>query len=66
MYAGRFSFLGAMFNPIIRLLKFKAAPAVTWAIFICSIWPMVINTAMSVRSVPQDYMKVARVLNLSE
>lgn len=78
---GRFAFLGAMFNPIISLLKpvsplawlpigllvFKAAdPAAIWAIFICSIWPMVINTATGVRSVPQDYMNVAKVLNLSE
>jgi nitrate/nitrite transport system permease protein len=78
---GRFSFLGAMFDPVISLLKpvsplawlpigllvFKAAdPAAIWAIFICSIWPMVINTATGVRSVPQDYMNVAKVLNLSE
>ena len=78
---GRFAFLGAMFNPNISLLKpvsplawlpigllvFKAAdPAAIWAIFICSIWPMVINTATGVRSVPQDYMNVAKVLNLSE
>ncbi|WP_293779788.1 nitrate ABC transporter permease [uncultured Oxalicibacterium sp.] len=78
---GRFSFLSGMFNPIISLLKpvsplawlpigllvFKAAdPAAIWAIFICSIWPMIINTAVGVQRVPQDYMNVARVLNLSE
>lgn len=78
---GRFAFLGAMFNPVISLLRpvsplawlpigllvFKAAdPAAIWAIFICSIWPMVINTATGVRSVPRDYMNVAKVLNLSE
>ena len=78
---GRFKFLSGMFNPIISLLKpvsplawlpigllvFKAAhPAAIWAIFICSIWPMVINTAIGVQRVPQDYMNVARVLNLSE
>jgi nitrate/nitrite transport system permease protein len=78
---GRFSFLSAMFNPIISILKpvsplawlpigllvFKAAnPASIWAIFICSIWPMIINTAAGVQRVPQDYMNVARVLNLSE
>jgi nitrate/nitrite transport system permease protein len=78
---GRFKFLGGMFNPIISLLKpvsplawlpigllvFKAAnPAAIWAIFICSIWPMIINTAVGVQRVPQDYMNVARVLNLSE
>ena len=78
---GRFKFLSGMFNPIISLLKpvsplawlpigllvFKAAhPAAIWSIFICSIWPMVINTAIGVQRVPQDYMNVARVLNLSE
>jgi nitrate/nitrite transport system permease protein len=51
----------------IGLLLFKAAnPASIFAIFICSIWPMVMNTAAGVRQVPQDYMNVARVLNLSE
>ena len=51
----------------IGLLVFKAAnPAAIWTIFICSIWPMVINTAVGVQKVPQDYLNVARVLNLSE
>jgi len=78
---GRSKFLAGMFNPIVSLLKpvsplawlpigllvFKAAnPAAIWSIFICSIWQMVINTAAGVRRVPQDYMNVARVLNLSE
>ncbi|MES2743213.1 MAG: nitrate ABC transporter permease [Pseudomonadota bacterium] len=78
---GRFRFLAGMFNPIVSLLKpvsplawlpiglmvFKAAdPAAIWSIFICSIWPMVINTALGVQRVPEDYMNVARVLNLSE
>ena len=78
---GRFKFMSGMFNPIISLLKpvsplawlpigllvFKAAdPAAIWAIFICSIWPMIINTAIGVQRVPEDYMNVARVLNLSE
>ena len=78
---GRFEFMGRMFNPLISLLRpvsplawlpiglmvFKGAnPAAIWTIFICSIWPMVINTAVGVQRVPQDYMNVARVLNLSE
>jgi nitrate/nitrite transport system permease protein len=78
---GRFKFMGGMFNPIISLLKpvsplawlpiglmvFKSAnPAAIWSIFICSIWPMIINTAVGVQRVPQDYMNVAKVLNLSE
>ncbi len=78
---GRFTFLSRMFNPLISLLRpvsplawlpigllvFQGAnPAAIWTIFICSIWPMVINTAVGVQRVPQDYMNVARVLNLSE
>ena len=78
---GRFKFLSSMFNPLISLLRpvsplawlpigllvFKGAnPAAIWTIFICSIWPMIINTAVGVQRVPQDYMNVARVLNLSE
>ena len=78
---GRVQFIGGMFSPIISLLKpvsplawlpigllvFKSAnPAAIWSIFICSIWPMIINTAVGVQRVPQDYMNVARVLNLSE
>ena len=78
---GRFEFLARMFNPLISLLRpvsplawlpigllvFKGAnPAAIWTIFICSIWPMVINTAVGVQRVPSDYMNVAKVLNLSE
>jgi nitrate/nitrite transport system permease protein len=45
---------------------FKAAnPAAIWVIFISSIWPMIINTAVGVSRVPQDYLNVARVLDLS-
>ena len=51
----------------IGLLVFKSAdPAAIWTIFICSIWPMIINTAVGVQSVPEDYLNVAKVLNLSE
>jgi nitrate/nitrite transport system permease protein len=78
---GRFDFIGRMVSPLISLLKpvsplawlpigllvFKSAnPAAVWTIFICSIWPMVVNTAVGVQRVPQDYLNVARVLNLSE
>ena len=78
---GRFATLNRMVSPLISLLKpvsplawlpigllvFKAAnPAAIWTIFICSIWPMVINTAVGVQRVPEDYLNVARVLKLSE
>ncbi len=78
---GRFEFMSRMTSPIISLLRpvsplawlpigllvFKAAdPAAIWVIFISAIWPMIINTAVGVSKVPQDYMNVAKVLNLSE
>jgi len=78
---GRYRFLASMCNPIIALLRpvsplawlpiglllfQRAEPASSWTIFICSVWPMVINTAEGVQRIPQDYLNVARVLNLSE
>ncbi|MFN3750702.1 MAG: nitrate ABC transporter permease [Thiobacillus sp.] len=78
---GRFAFLNQMLSPIISILRpvsplawlpigllvlQKAEPASIWVIFISSIWPMVLNTAAGVQRIPQDYMNVARVLNLSE
>ncbi len=78
---GRSKIASAMLNPLISLLRpvsplawlpiglmvFKSAdPAAIWTIFICSIWPMIINTAVGVQRVPEDYLNVAKVLNLSE
>ena len=78
---GRFTLINRMFDPVISLLRpvsplawlpigllvfQKADPAATWTIFICSIWPMIINTAVGVQRVPQDYLNVARVLKLPE
>lgn len=39
--------------------------AAIFTIAICSMWPTVLNTAMGVRAIPQDYLNVARVLKLS-
>lgn len=78
---GRFKPLNAALRPIIGLFKpvaplawlpiglaiFQAAgPAAIFTIFICAIWPLIINTALGVASVPQDYLNVARVLRLPE
>lgn len=78
---GRFRFIARMFGPLIALLRpvsplawlpiglllfQRAEPASTWTIFICSIWPMILNTAEGVMRIPQDYLNVARVLKLSE
>lgn len=40
--------------------------AALFTIAICSMWPTVVNTAVGVRKVPQDYLNVARVLRLSK
>lgn len=39
--------------------------AAIFTIAICSMWPTVLNTAVGVRSIPQDYLNVAKVLRLS-
>ncbi len=37
-----------------------------FTIAICSMWPTVMNTAVGVRAVPQDYLNVAKVLKLTK
>ncbi len=39
--------------------------AALFTIAICAMWPTVLNTAVGVRAIPQDYLNVARVLKLS-
>ena len=65
------------FNPYIQILKpvsplawlplalfvFKDVDMTAiFVIFITSIWPIIINTALGVRSVSEDYLNVAKVL----
>lgn len=38
-------------------------PSAIFVIFITAIWPIIINTAVGIRNIPQDYRNVARVLN---
>lgn len=40
-------------------------PAAIFVIFVTAIWPIVINTAVGVQQIPQDYNNVAKVLRLS-
>jgi nitrate/nitrite transport system permease protein len=42
----------------------QAQPSAIFVIFITSIWPIIINTAVGVRNVPQDYRNVAAVIRL--
>ncbi len=68
------------FNPYIQILKpvsplawlplalfvFKEVNTTAiFVIFVTSIWPIIINTALGVRSVSEDYLNVARVLQLT-
>jgi len=68
------------FDPIIQILRpvsplawlplglvlfQNSKPAALFTIAICAMWPTVLNTAMGVRAIPQDYLNVARVLKLS-
>jgi nitrate/nitrite transport system permease protein len=41
-------------------------PSAIFVIFITAIWPIIINTAVGVQQVPQDYKNVSRVLKLSK
>lgn len=51
----------------ISLAAFKdSEPSAIFVIFITAIWPIIINTAVGVKQVPQDYKNVAKVLQLSK
>jgi nitrate/nitrite transport system permease protein len=77
---GLSTFFTKSFDPIIQILRpvsplawlplglvlfQKSEPAALFTIAICAMWPTVLNTAVGVRSIPQDYLNVARVLQLS-
>lgn len=72
--------LRAMLNPVIQMLRpvsplawfpvglaaFQASEqAAIFVIATCSLWPTLINTALGVGSIPQDYRNVARVYAFS-
>jgi len=42
----------------------QSEPAAIFTIALCAMWPTVINTAVGVRSISQDYLNVGRVLRL--
>ncbi len=50
----------------IALAAFRdSRPSAIFVIFITSIWPIIINTAVGIRNIPQDYRNVAAVLRLN-
>jgi len=74
-------FFSRAFDPIIQILRpvsplawlplglvlfQRSQPAAIFTIAVCAMWPTVLNTAVGVRSIPQDYLNVARVLRLSK
>jgi nitrate/nitrite transport system permease protein len=50
----------------ISLAAFRdSQPSAIFVIFITSVWPIIINTAVGIRNIPQDYRNVSRVLRLN-
>ncbi|MEG4573469.1 nitrate ABC transporter permease [Microcoleus sp. N3A4] len=52
--------------PIALSIFNLAEPSAIFVIFITSLWPTIINTALGVSSVSQDYLDVARVLEMPQ
>jgi nitrate/nitrite transport system permease protein len=50
--------------PISLMVFQDASTSAIFVIFITAIWPIIINTAVGIREIPQDYTNVARVLRL--
>jgi nitrate/nitrite transport system permease protein len=50
--------------PISLMVFQDANSSAIFVIFITAIWPIIINTAVGIREIPQDYTNVARVLRL--
>ena len=63
---GMVLFLGAKITlPMVGTYTASDLAAI-FTIAICSMWPTVLNTAVGVRAIPQDYLNVAKVLKLSK
>ena len=41
-------------------------PSAIFVIFITAIWPIIINTAVGIRNIPQDYRNVSAILRLNQ
>ncbi|OLU15412.1 nitrate ABC transporter, permease protein [Pseudomonas sp. PA1(2017)] len=50
----------------LSLAGFKDShPSALFVIFITAIWPIIINTSVGIRNIPEDYRNVAKVLRLN-
>ncbi len=80
-FLGLNRFAGKGFDPVVQVLRtvpplawfpislmvFQDANiSAIFVIFITAIWPIIINTAVGIQQIPQDYTNVARVLRLSK
>ncbi|AZB73167.1 nitrate ABC transporter permease [Synechococcus elongatus] len=78
---GMSKFLGKGLDPVIQVLRTvpplawfpislmvfqDANTSAIFVIFITAIWPIIINTAVGINQIPDDYNNVARVLKLSK
>ncbi|GGA35056.1 nitrate ABC transporter permease [Pelagibacterium lentulum] len=52
--------------PISLAAFMDSRPSAIFVIFITAIWPVLINTAVGIRNIPQDYRNVAQVLRLNQ
>ncbi|AFY93412.1 nitrate ABC transporter permease [Chamaesiphon minutus] len=77
---GTNEFLFDAFDPIFQILRTipplawlpialatfqQSNPSAIFVIFITSIWPIILNTIAGVQQIPQDYVNVSKVLQLS-
>ena len=81
LFMGASKVMMAVVNPIVQILRpvsplawfplglaiFKDSPAASiFMIFICSLWPTVINTAFGVAAIPQDHKNVGKAFGFSK
>ena len=52
--------------PISLAAFMDSRPSAIFVIFITAIWPVIINTSVGIRNIPQDYRNVAQVLRLNQ
>jgi nitrate ABC transporter permease subunit len=51
--------------PLAQAIFLKPNPSAIFVIFITAIWPIILNTALGVQLISQDYINVGRMLKLS-
>ena len=77
-FMGSSKIFSRIFDPIVQIAKpvsplawlplglvlfAKSQPAALFTIAMCSMWPTVLNVGLGVKSIPQDYLNVAKSCN---